>query len=588
MKEIVLKGIPAAPGIASGSAFILDKQEFIITPRVIMEKEVPIEIARFEEALVRTQEEILEIQKNLEVTIGKQHAKIFDAHLLVLKDKDLIDQVIRGIQTEKLSAEYIFSEVLKKYARMFSKIEDEYLRERMGDVSDVGRRILKNLVDENKLHELANLNEELILISHDISPSDTASMYKKNIIAFATDIGGKTSHTAIMAKSLGVPAVVSLKDATLRIQNQNNIIVDGGKGLVIIHPTEETKKYYRIAQSQILKIQDRFQEIKNLSAETLDKHKVNLLANLELSDDIQTARKYGAQGIGLYRTEYFYMNRIDLPSEEEQYKAYTKVVKTMAPHPVTIRTLDLGGDKFISSLQIPREMYPSLGWRAIRFCLARPDIFKIQLRAILRASVHGHARMMYPMISSAGELRQANAILKEVQQSLKEEKIPFNEKMPVGIMIEVPSAVMIADILAKETDFFSIGTNDLVQYALAVDRVSEQTANLYEPSHPGVLRLIRNTIDAAHKENIKVGLCGEMASEPGLALILLGLGLDDFSMSPLSLLQIKQLIRSVKFRDAKRMADQALELSMGEEVDELCQSRLKEWVPDFGKLNKKG
>ncbi len=587
MKEIVLKGIPAAPGIASGSAFILDKQEFIISPRMILDKEVPIEIARFEEALVKTHEEILEIQKNLEGTIGKQHAKIFDAHLLVLKDKELIDEVIRRIENEKLSAEYIFSEVLKKYVHIFSKIEDEYLRERMGDISDVGRRVLKNLVDETKLHELENSTEELILISHDISPSDTASMYKKNIIAFATDIGGKTSHTAIMAKSLGVPAVVGLKDATLRIHNQDHLIVDGRKGLVIVNPTEETKKYYKIAQTRILEFQDQFQEIKTLPSETLDKHKVNLLANLELPDEVQTSKKHGAHGIGLYRTEYFYMNRIDLPSEDEQFEAYKKVVKAMAPHPVTIRTLDLGGDKFISSLQIPREMYPSLGWRAIRFCLARPDIFKTQLRAILRASAHGNVKMMYPMISGITELRQANAILKEVKTSLKEDKIPFNEKMPVGIMIEIPSAAMIADILAKESDFFSIGTNDLIQYSLAVDRVNEQTANLYEPSHPGVLRLIKNTIDAAHKENIKVGLCGEMASEPSLALILLGMGLDDFSMSPLSLLQIKQLIRSVKYKDAKKVAEQALELPTAQDIDELCRSRLRELAPDFGNLDKR-
>jgi phosphotransferase system enzyme I (PtsI) len=587
MKEIVLKGIPAAPGIASGPAFILDKQEFIVSPRPIMEKEVPIEIARFEESLVKTRKEIVEIQTNLEKIIGSQHAKIFDAHILVLKDKQLVDEVIKAIQSEKLSAEYIFSEVLKKYAKIFAKMEDEYLRERVSDITDVGRRVLKNLIDESKLHDLDHLTEELILVSHDISPSDTASVYKKNIIGFATDIGGKTSHTAIMAKSLGVPAVVGLKDATLHIHNQDELIVDGRKGLVIINPTEETKKYYKLAQSRMIEFQGQFMEIKDLPSETLDKHKVNLMANLELPGEIETVKKNGAMGIGLYRTEYFYMNRLDLPSEEEQFEAYKKVAKAMAPHPVTIRTLDLGGDKFISSLQIPREMYPSLGWRAIRFCLAQPAIFKTQLSAILRASAHGNVRLMYPMITGVSELRQANEILDEVKDHLKAKKVPFNEKIEVGVMIEVPSAAMTADLLAKEADFFSIGTNDLIQYTLAVDRVSEQSANLYEPSHPAMLRLIKNTIDAAHKENIKVGLCGEMASEPLLALLLLGMNLDDFSMSPLNLLQIKKLIRCVKYKDVKSFTEEVLDLSTGEEVEEMCRTRLKQLAPDFGGIDRR-
>src|SRR3989338_3787232 len=386
MKEIILKGIPAAAGIALGLAFILDKQEFIVPPRAIMEKEIPIEIARFEEALIKIREEILDIQKNMSTDFQGIHAQIFDAHLLVLEDRTLIEEVIKRIKEEKLSAEYIFFEVLKKYIKMFSNIEDEYLRERVGDINDVGRRILKNLMDENKLHELDHLTEEIVIVRPDLSPSDTASMYNKNILAFVTDIGGRTSHTAIMAKSLGVPAVVSLKDATLRINNQDHVIVDGRKGLVVINPTEETKMLYRNEQSSILAFRDQYQEIKDLPCETLDGRKVEILANLELPEEMPSVQKHGASGIGLYRTEYFYMNRVDLPSEEEQFEAYKRVAEAMAPFPVTIRTLDLGGDKFISSLQIPREMYPCLGWRAIRFCLARPDIFKTQLRAILRAS----------------------------------------------------------------------------------------------------------------------------------------------------------------------------------------------------------
>ncbi|MCA9407627.1 MAG: phosphoenolpyruvate--protein phosphotransferase [Candidatus Omnitrophica bacterium] len=576
----MLKGVPAAPGIAYGSAFILDKQDFIVPPRAIMENEIPIEIARFEEALVKTKEEIAKIQQKISTEMQISQAQIFEAHLLVLEDRTLIEEVIKRIRKEKLSAEYIFSEVLKKYVKIFSNIEDDYLRERVSDVNDVGRRLLKNLMDETKMHEFDSITEELIIISHDLSPSDTASMYNKNIIAFATDIGGKTSHSTIMAKSLGIPAVVGLKDATLRIRNQDTLIVDGREGLIIIHPTEETKKHYIDLRSRILKFQDQFQSVKDLACETTDGKKINLLANLELPEEIPSIIKHGANGIGLYRTEFFYMNRVDLPSEEEQFEAYKQVAQAMAPNIVTIRSLDLGGDKFISSLQIPRDMYPFLGWRAIRFCLARPDIFKTQLRAILRASAFGNIRLMYPMIIGPDDLRRANAILYEVKTSLRDEKIPFNEDIKVGAMIEVPSAAVTADLLAKEADFFSIGTNDLIQYMLAVDRVSEQTAELYDPGHPSILRVIKNTIDAAHKANIPVGLCGEMSSEPSFALILLGMNIDDLSMSALSILQIKKLIRSVSFESAKKVAEEVLQLATGQEVDEISRMRLRELAPD--------
>ena len=586
MKETILRGVPAASGIAQGPAFILDKQDFIIPPRAVMDKEVAIEVARFEEALIKTREEILDIQKKISTKIDSQHVKIFDAHLLVLEDRSFIEEVIERINKEQLSAEYIFSEVLKKYVKMFSSIEDEYLRDRVGDVTDVGRRILKNLMDESKLHELENLNEELVIVSHDLSPSDTASMYNKNIKAFVTDVGGRTSHTAIMAKSLGVPAVVGLKDATLRIKNQDYVIVDGRKGLVIICPTEETKISYRSMKDRMIEFQGQFEKIKDLPAETTDGKKVILSANIELPEEIPSVLKHGADGIGLFRSEYFYMNRIDLPSEEEQFEAYKKVAEAMAPAKVTIRTLDLGGDKFISSLEIPRDMYPFLGWRAIRFCLARPDIFKTQLRAILRASAFGQIRVMYPMITGISDLRQANAILNEVRTNLRDEKISFDESLLVGAMIEVPSAAMTADLLAKEADFFSIGTNDMIQYTLALDRLNEQADSIYEPGHPAIIRLIKQTIDAAHKENIPVGLCGEMSSEPILALILLGLNLDEFSMSSVSILQIKKLIRSVSLKEAQKLAEEVLLLSTGEEVEELSRARLQQLVPNL--INNEG
>lgn len=587
MSEIVLKGIPAAPGIAYGHTFILDKQEFVVRPRAIMEKEVPIEIARFEESLIKTREEICVIQKNLSSEAGSKHEQIFNAHLLVLEDRTMIEEVVKRIEGEKLSAEYLFSEVLKKYIQIFGTIEDEYLRERVGDVNDVGRRVLKNLMGETKWHDLDNIREEMIVVSHDLSPSDTASMFNKNVIAFVTDIGGPTSHSAIMAKSLGIPAVVGLKDATLRIHNQDFLIVDGRKGLVIIQPTEETKALYRTAQTRIQEFKHQFQEIRDLPSQTTDGHEVTLLANLELPEEMPAIKQHGASGIGLYRTEYFYMNRFDLPSEEEQFEEYKTVVETMAPCEVTIRTLDLGGDKFISSVQIPKDMSPFLGWRAIRFCLARPDIFKTQLRAICRASVYGKIRMMYPMISGLMELRQANALLREVQQELAEEKVPFDASMPVGVMIEVPSAAITADLLAKDADFFSIGTNDLIQYTLAVDRVNEQVADSYQPGHPAVLRLIRQTIEAAHQAHIKVGLCGEMASEPILAFILIGLGIDNLSMSPLSLLQIKKMIRSISMKEAKKVVDEVLKLSTAQEVEDVSLAQLKTIVPQVINMDQK-
>jgi phosphotransferase system enzyme I (PtsI) len=407
------------------------------------------------------------------------------------------------------------------------------------------------------------------------------SMFHKKILGFVTDIGGRTAHTAIIAKSLGVPAVLGLQDATYRINNQDFIIIDGRKGVLVVNPSAETRRLYTLEQDKISRFQETTLNIRELPAETPDGRRLALMANFELADELPAVKKYGAEGVGLYRTEFFYMNRLDLPTEEEQYQAYRKVAEAVAPHQVIIRTLDLGGDKFVSSIQLPKEMTPFLGSRAIRLCLEEQEIFRTQLRAILRASMHGNVGLMYPMIAGPSELRAANGILKGVKQRLREKNVPFDENIQLGVMIEVPAAAMTADILAQEVNFFSIGTNDLIQYSLAVDRGNEKMAQFYEPGHPAVLRLIRRTVNAGHDANIKVSVCGEMASDPTLAIILMGLGIDSFSMSPTSIPQIKRAIRSIRLSDAEELARQALRLSTGPEVEEFMATEITKLVPDF-------
>ena len=581
----MLKGIPASPGIAIGKAFLFDTSQLIVNEKDIKQDAIPSEITRFEEALIKTRSEILAIQKKISKEMGTQHAEIFNAHLLVLEDRMLIEEVIEGLKKERKCVEYIFSKVIEKYIKVFSKMNDEYLKERTSDIEDVGKRILKNLIGAQE-KTLSDLKEEVIVVAYDLSPSDTANMHKKNVKGFVTDIGGRTSHTAIMAKSLEIPAVVGLENVTARVKAGDILIVDGTDGIVLINPDKTVLKKYEAKQQKFVEFEKTLLDLKDTPATTLDGHRVEISANIELPNEVSSVIAHGAEGIGLYRTEFFYMNRNDVPGEEEQFEAYKKVTTRLSKKPVIIRTLDLGGDKFLSQLKFPHEMNPFLGWRAIRYCLAKPEVFKVQLRAILRASVFGNIKVMFPMISGLGELRQAKEVLEEAKQELRIKKASFNENVEVGAMIEIPSAALTCDLLAKEVDFFSIGTNDLIQYSLAVDRANEKIAYLYKPTHPAVLRLIKNIIDSGHKENIWVGMCGEMAAESGFVLLLLGLGLDEFSMSPVLVPEMKYVISNVRFEDARKVAEEAMKLPTGEEVETYTNKRLNELMPSLKKTKK--
>ncbi|MCK4245292.1 MAG: phosphoenolpyruvate--protein phosphotransferase [Candidatus Omnitrophica bacterium] len=571
---VKLEGIGVSPGIAMGEMYLLKNAISSIPSYSIEKSQLSGEIDRFKKALIKTENEIREIQGKVKGEFRKE-ARIFDVHLLILKDKRMIREVIQRLREKRVNIESAFAFVAQKFITAFAQIDAEYLRERKVDIEDVSKRVLHNLLEVQR-ESLSQLKEKVVVIAHSLSPSETASMSRDKVIAFATNVGGKTSHTAIMARALEIPAVVGLKDVTSRVQSEDLIIIDGSKGFVIINPDEETLESYKRQQEDLLVAKRELLILKNLPCQTKDGRRIKLRSNIELPQEIAHIPFYGAEGIGLYRTEFFYLNRQDLPGEEEQYSSYKTAAEKVNPYPVIIRTLDIGGDKFASSLQAPSELNPFLGWRAIRFCLARPDIFKTQLRAILRASPFGNLKIMYPMISGIEELRKANFILKEAKAELKIEEKDFNNDLEVGAMIETPSAAMTADILAKETDFFSIGTNDLIQYSIAIDRINEKIAYLYEPAHPAILRLIKNIIKAAHKEKIWVEMCGEMAADPSFALLLLGLGIDALSMSPFAIPEMKKIIRGVTFQEAKEFAKNALSFETTKEVTDYARTFYKE------------
>ncbi|HXQ79841.1 MAG TPA: phosphoenolpyruvate--protein phosphotransferase [Opitutaceae bacterium] len=570
-EEIVVQGISASQGIAYGQIFIyLQSKVDIPSYQVDPDKRID-EIARFDKALLVTRQQIAKVQDEVEKNLGKNEALIFDAHLLVLEDQALISETIREFETTGLNIESCFDNVSKKYIQAFSEIDDEYLRERAGDIRDVAQRVLQNLLGQAE-NNLSHLVERRIVVANDLSPSDSAGIDRGSGLAIVTDSGSKTSHAAIVARSMRVPAVVGVRDLTKRVKMGDWALVDGYEGVVILNPSEGTLFRYGKIQTQKKSVENRLLEANRQKAVTLDGVEVSLMANIEKVEEVAQAKEFFAQGVGLFRTEYLFLNASRIPTEQEQFLAYNAIVEGLAPNPVIIRTLDLGADKPMRSdpTMFPKEDNPFMGFRAIRFCLEHQDLFKDQLRAILLASHHGKTKLMYPMISGADELVQANAILEECKAELRLRKQPFDEDLEVGAMIEIPSAAFTVDLLAAQCDFFSIGTNDLIQYLLAIDRGNDRIAHMYEPAHPAVLRTLKRIVDDAHRLGVPVGVCGEMASDPAYAPLLLGLGVDSLSMAPPLLPAVKFLVRAMKMSDARELAAEALVMASAGEIFAKC------------------
>ena len=571
-----MRGIGVSSGIVIGKAYVVDRRTDAVQFCHLDPSQAHSEVKRFTGAVSESKKQLRRITRMLtKEGRGKEHIGIIDAHLMILKDQMLINDTIKLIKQERMNAEWALKTVLKGIRELFDKMDDRYFKERSSDIEHIVDRIIMNLSGEEHA-SIADIEEPSVVVAHDLSPADTAQMVKGKVVAFLTDIGGKTSHTAIMARSLEIPAVVGLENVTRNAEAGDTIIVDGMTGAVIINPSESVLHVYERRRSKYASYDKELHHYRNLPAETLDGRRIRLMGNMEIAEEITSLLDHGAEGIGLYRSEFLYLNRKDLPTEEEHMASYVHVAKQMSPRPVVVRTLDIGGDKFLSPMEVADEINPAMGLRAIRLCLKRPDMFRTQLRGILRASAYGKLKVMFPMISGIDELRRAKAIFEETKEELRRENKPFDPDIEVGVMIEVPSAAFIADLLAKEADFFSIGTNDLLQYSLAIDRVNEHVAYLYEPFHPAVLRIIKNVVDCAKQRGISVSVCGEMAGEPEHALMFIGMGLEQLSMNAFSLLRVKRLVRSVRYEDAKDIVTMALTLSTAREVENYVSSKVIE------------
>ncbi|KKY00284.1 phosphoenolpyruvate-protein phosphotransferase [Paraclostridium benzoelyticum] len=558
------KGTGASPGVALGKALVIEHSELNIEKKNI--ENVEAEVEKLQVAVEESKKELEQVKERAKVELGEHEAEIFEAHLLVLQDPELIDQTIAKIRDEKVNADFALNEVKEMFVSIFESMDNEYMRERAADIKDVTNRVLRHILGI-KVVDLSALSEEVILIAHDLTPSDTATMNKKMVLGFLTNIGGRTSHTAIMARTLEIAAVVGLSDVTENVKDGDFIVFNGETGQVIVNPDEKVINEYRDLKSKFDEEKEALKQLIGKASITLDDRHVELAGNIGSPNDLEGLLKNDAEGVGLYRTEFLYMDKEDdFPSEEEQYEAYKAVLEGMNGKPIVIRTLDIGGDKELKYFKMDEEMNPFLGYRAIRLCLDRTDIFKTQLRALYRASVHGKLRIMFPMISSLEELLKSKEIIKEVLAEMDAEGMEYSKDVEVGMMIEIPSAAVISDILAKHVDFFSIGTNDLIQYTCAVDRMNQKISYLYNQFNPAVLRLIKMVIDNAHKEGKWVGMCGEAAGDQRMIPILLGMGLDEFSMSPISILPARKFITSVKYEDMKKFANEVLTMGTAEEI----------------------
>lgn len=565
----MIKGIAASSGIVVSKVYKLEYPDLSVEQREAIPSQ---EFEKLENAIAKTQSDIRSIKEKAVGKLSEEELAIFDAHLMVSEDPELIDQIKSLIESDGVNAEFATHQVASMFIGMFESMEDAYFKERAADIKDVTQRLIAHILNK-PLPDLTLINEEVVIVAHDLTPSDTAQLNRQFTLGFATQVGGRTSHSAIMARSLEIPAVVGCGEALWSAQHNDVIILDAVEGRVYLNPTQALIDEYASKIEKFQQRKERLKSLKDAKSETLDGHHVELVGNIGTPNDVHAVNDNGGEGVGLYRTEFLYMDASSLPSEEEQTLAYAKVIKDMNNKPVVVRTLDIGGDKELSYLPFPKEMNPFLGYRAIRLCLDRTDIFKTQVRALLRASVHGNLHIMFPMIATLDEFRQAKAFVLETEKELKSEGVEVGD-YKLGMMVEIPAAAMLADQFAKEVDFMSIGTNDLIQYSMASDRMNEKVSYLYQPYNPSILRLIKLTIDGAHKHNKWVGMCGEMAGEPMAVPLLLGLGLDEFSMSASSILAAREIVRSVNYEDMKSLALKALECSNEEEVIQLIKENV--------------